>query len=104
MNSRFPSALVCVQALLIATHAFALPLGKPQTLNDQNMKVVFEVHAPWNILDGTAQQVSGEITLTTDGKPDSVRADVAVQDIEYKAGLSTAGRLVARWLRSNPPT
>lgn len=68
------------------------------------MKISFEVDAPWNILDGTANETSGKITVGKDQKLGSLGADIAVQNLKYKAGLSVAGRLVAGWLRLNPPT
>ena len=92
------------QILFFASNSFAAPLGIPQELTDKNMKIAFEVHAPWNILDGTGEQTTGKVALETDGTPDSLRADVLVKDLQYKAGLSVAGRLVAGWLRANPPT
>jgi hypothetical protein len=44
------------------------------------------------------------VSLRDDGTPDSLRADVGVRDIDYKAGIRVAGQLVATWLRNNPPT
>lgn len=92
------------QALFFVSFSLAAPWGLPQDITDQNMKIVFEVHSPWNILDGTAEQVSGKVSLANNEIPSSLLADVSVQNIDYSAGLSVAGRLVAVWLRENPPT
>ncbi len=68
------------------------------------MSVSFEVYAPWNILDGSAKQLKGTVTVAGEETSDRLRASVSAEDIDYKAGLSVAGQLVASWLRSNPPT
>lgn len=90
--------------LLPAVVANANPWNLPEDLTDQNMQITFEVHAPWNILDGTAQQVNGKLSLLQNKDPGSLQADLTAQDISYKAGLSVAGRLVSGWLKLNPPT
>lgn len=92
------------QTMLTAAVCFASPWGLPAELSDQNMKISFEVHAPWNILDGTAEQCGGKLSAGKNGELDSLIADISVQKLQYKAGLSVAGRLVAVWLRANSPT
>jgi hypothetical protein len=104
MFNKFLILFLFLYSLLGASASSASPWGLPQVLNDQNMKLFFEVGIPWNILDGTANQISGEISLASDADPGSLRADVAVQSLDYKAGISVSGRLVAVWLRENPPT
>jgi len=104
MNNRILLLFLFAQALYTTSVSSAAPWGLPKELSDQNMKLVFEVHAPWNIVDGIAEQISGKISLADHKEPGSFLADISVQKIDYKAGLSVAGRLVGRWLRENPPT
>jgi hypothetical protein len=95
---------LCVHALFISSISLAAPSVTQHDLTDQNMDIDFEVHSPWNILDGTAEQVRGNISLAPNGtSEDNIRADISVEKLDYKAGLSLAGRLVAGWLRMNPP-
>jgi hypothetical protein len=90
--------------LFSATSSFAAPSKRSAEISDRDVEVVFEVHAPWNILEGKATMLRGNVTVTTGDTPDKLRAEVSAQEIEYKAGLSIAGRLVAAWLRANSPT
>ena len=93
-----------VKNLLSVSLCFASPWGLPRDISDKNMKVSFEVHAPWNVLDGEAQEIVGKVTLAETSDPSALRADVSAQKIEYKAGIRAAGQIVAAWLRNNPPT
>ena len=104
MINKFSILALAVQTLLAVSVSFAAPWGLPQVLTDQNVKIVFEVHAPWNILDGTAKQLSGQLALADNSKPGNLNANISVQDLDYSAGLSVAGQLVGAWLRANPPT
>ena len=92
------------QTLFAVLTCIAAPWNLPQQLTDQNMSIKFEVHAPWNILDGIANEVSGKISLLNNKDPGSLLADISVEKLKYKAGVSVAGRLVSVWLKSNPPT
>lgn len=96
--------LLYAQTLLSLSFSNAAPLDTPQKLNDKNIKISFEVHSPWNILDGVAQEIGGEVSIKSEDNSDKLSADLEAQDIRYKAGLSVAGRLVSAWLQANPPT
>jgi hypothetical protein len=95
--------------LSVTSVAAASPQGSlldltGQALSDQNVKIEFRVDAPWKILEGTAEQIIGKMALATNGAADSLRANLAVQRLQYKAGLRAAGQMIAAWLRANPPT
>jgi hypothetical protein len=101
-SARHLIAYICCASTLCSS-AFAAPLGLPQSLTDRNMKIVFEVLSPWNILSGSGEAVSG--LLKADSKnPRGLLAEISVQKIVYRAGLSIAGRMVEAWLNVNPPT
>ena len=104
MINRILIVFLSAQVLLASSVSLASPWGLPSNLSDQNMKISFDVHAPLNILDGTAEEVSGKLSLADNLNPESLLADIAVQKIDYRAGLSPGGRLVSVWLRANPPT
>lgn len=104
MISRFPFCLLCLQALLPLSVSFASSESRTQLVTDKAVKIGFEVFAPWNILDGSAKEISGNVSIGSGGKADSLRAEVSAQDIKYKAGLAVGGQIVAAWLRANPPT
>jgi hypothetical protein len=84
--------------------SFAAPWGLPLKLNDKDTEIDFEVFAPWNIVDGKAEEISGDLKLNDEKDAGSLRADIAVKSLDYSAGIRPAGQLVASWLRSNPPT
>lgn len=96
--------ILLFQTFLSLTLSYASPWGLPIKPNDQNMKIDFEVMAPWNILDGEAKEISGVLSLHNENDPGSLRADIAVQKLNYSAGLRAAGQIVAAWLEANPPT
>jgi polyisoprenoid-binding protein YceI len=102
--SRLFISYYLVGTLLFSSAALAAPTKWSQELDNSNISVTFEVHAPWNILDGMAKQLKGTVNIAGEETRDRLRVSVSAQEIDYKAGLSVAGQLVASWLRANPPT
>jgi hypothetical protein len=109
MIKNISNLLLCILLLSVTSTASASPSGSlldltGEVLSDENVKIAFRVDAPWKILEGTAEQIMGKMALATNGTADSIRANLAVQKLQYKAGLRAAGQMIAAWLRANPPT